>query len=334
MRETAAAGATRCAGPAGVECRSVWKGSLRTIRRLVETTRVRSAKSFPHRHLWCGFRFAGPPSPHVRGLFWRMGHARRSLSGHLGTGLPAIAAPALCQPKQLTALRQGATFGLSAACLHVLFRPVAVCLQPQPMPASAPRQEIEAALRTLEATGGAPLDELVGVLYDELKEMARRHLAREAVGHTLQPTALLHEAYLKLADSPQLGERERSYFFAAAARAMRQVLVEHARRRNAVKRGSGAAPVSLDASGLGVDEFAVELLDLDRALEDLAALKPRYAQVVECRYFGGMGTEETAAVLGVSARTVKNDWSIARAWLYARLNAGATTPDAAPPADT
>lgn len=190
------------------------------------------------------------------------------------------------------------------------------------MSPSALRQEITAALRTMDPAGGSPLDELVAVLYDELKDMARRQLAREAAGHTLQPTALLHEPYLKLADSPQLGDRERSYFFAAAGRAMRQVLIEHARRRNAAKRGGGAVPISLDGSGLEVDAFAVELLDLDRALEELAAVKPRYAQVVECRYFGGMSTEETAAVLGVSARTVKNDWSIARAWLYARLNAG------------
>jgi RNA polymerase sigma-70 factor, ECF subfamily len=185
---------------------------------------------------------------------------------------------------------------------------------------AARRREVTAALGTLDAAGGSSLDELVGVLYDELKEMARRQLAREAAGHTLQATALLHEAYLKLADSPEIGGRQRSYFFAAAARAMRQVLIEHARRRNAAKRGGGPVAVGLEGSGLEVEAFAAELLDLDRALEELSAIKPRYAQVVECRYFGGMTAEETAAVLGVSARTVKNDWSIARAWLYDRLN--------------
>lgn len=189
------------------------------------------------------------------------------------------------------------------------------------MHSAALRRDITATLRSLDSAEGQSLDRLVEVLYDELKAMARRQLAREVAGHTLQPTALVHEAYVKLAESPQLGGRQRSYFFAAAARAMRQVLVEHARRRNAAKRGGGAVPISLDSSGLHVDAFAVELLDLDRALEELAAIKPRYAHVVECRYFGGLSTEETAAVLGVSARTVKSDWAIARAWLFDRLKA-------------
>jgi RNA polymerase sigma factor (TIGR02999 family) len=182
------------------------------------------------------------------------------------------------------------------------------------------RNDVSAVLRTVDT----PLDTLVELLYDELREMARRQLAREAAGHTLQPTALLHEAYLKLGHSPQIALHERAYFFAAAARAMRQVLIDHARRRNSSKRGSGAMPVSLDASGPAVDAMAVELLDLDRALEELAAHKPRAAQVVECRYFGGLTTEETAVVLGVSARTVKSDWALARAWLYDRLG---TRPD-------
>lgn len=182
------------------------------------------------------------------------------------------------------------------------------------------REQTTAALRTVESSGGASLDALVSVLYDELKEMARRQLAREEIGHTLQPTALLHEAYLKLADAPHITERERAYFFAAAARAMRQVLIEHARRRKADKRGGGGIQMSLRPELLAVNAFAAELLDLDTALEELAEIKPRYAQVVECRYFGAMSTEETAAVLGVSARTVKSDWAMARAWLYQRLH--------------
>ncbi|HSJ12992.1 MAG TPA: ECF-type sigma factor [Longimicrobiales bacterium] len=179
---------------------------------------------------------------------------------------------------------------------------------------------VTTALRTVESSGGATLEQLVGLLYDELKEMARRQLAHEAAGHTLQPTALVHEAYLKLVDSTQFGARERAYFFAAAARAMRQVLIEHARRRAAAKRGGGQAPITLESEQAGVDAFAVELLDLDRALEELAALRPRHARVIECRYFGGMSVEETAAVLDVSARTVKADWAFARAWLHQRLN--------------
>jgi RNA polymerase sigma factor (TIGR02999 family) len=193
---------------------------------------------------------------------------------------------------------------------------------------SATRQEVTTALRTLESAGETSLAGLVSLLYDELKEMARRQLAREAVGHTLQPTALVHEAYLKLADSPGISQRERSYFFAAAARAMRQVLIEHARRRTAARRGGGALPVSLGNIGpagpgpgaAAVDAFAVELLDLERALEELADLRPRLERVVECRYFGGLSVAETAAALGVSVRTVKADWSLARAWLYQRLH--------------
>jgi RNA polymerase sigma factor (TIGR02999 family) len=125
---------------------------------------------------------------------------------------------------------------------------------------------------------------------------------------------------MKLVDSTQVGRRGRAYFFGAAARAMRQVLVEHARRRAAVKRGRGPSPVPLDAVALEVDAFAVELLDLDRAIDELAHQNSRQARVVECRYFAGMSVPETAAALDVSARTVKADWALARAWLYDRLH--------------
>jgi RNA polymerase sigma factor (TIGR02999 family) len=185
-------------------------------------------------------------------------------------------------------------------------------------PASTSR--LTAFVQTVEADGGASLESLVALVYDELKEMAHRQLAREAPGHTFQTTALVHEAYLKLVDGTQVGARGRAYFFAAAARAMRQVLIDHARRRSTSKRGSGAVPIDVDDVQLAVDEFAVELLDLDGALERLAALNPRQARVVECRYFGGLSVEETATALGVSARTVKSDWALARAWLYDALN--------------
>src|SRR5690606_27472828 len=136
---------------------------------------------------------------------------------------------------------------------------------------------------------------------------------------TLQTTALVHEAYFRLADDTKVTARGRAYFFAAAARAMRQVLVDHARRRNAAKRGGGVEPVSLDETRLAVDELAAELLDLDRELERLAALNERHARVVECRFFAGLSVEETAAALDVSPRTVKSDWALARAWLYETL---------------
>jgi RNA polymerase sigma-70 factor, ECF subfamily len=171
------------------------------------------------------------------------------------------------------------------------------------------------------ADGGA-LDQLVPLLYDELREMAHRHLAREWRDHTLQTTALVHEAYLKMVDDTKVTRRGRAYFFAAAARAMRQVIIDYARKRNADKRGGGARSLSLGEEQIAVDEFAAELLDLDRALEQLAALNPRHAQVVECRFFAEMSVEETAAALNVSSRTVKYDWALARAWLYNALGGG------------
>lgn len=163
------------------------------------------------------------------------------------------------------------------------------------------------------------LDQLVPLIYGELRAMAHRHLAGEHPHATLQTTALVHEAYLRLADHTQVTAHGRAYFFAAAAQAMRRVLVDRARRRNAQKRGSGQPPLSLDEHQLAVDSFAAELLDLDRALDALAARNPRQARVVECRFFGGMQIEETAGALGISPRTVRNDWMVARAWLYHTL---------------
>ena len=169
--------------------------------------------------------------------------------------------------------------------------------------------------------GGSPhsFDQLVPLIYDELHEMAHRQLAREYGDRTLHTTALVHEAYLKLVDDTRVTERGRAYFFAASARAMRQVLVDHARRRNAHKRGAGVRMVTLGDDEAAVDCFALEMLDLDRALHELAVLNPRHAQVVECRFFGGLSVEETAAALEISPRTVKYDWNLARAWLFARL---------------
>jgi RNA polymerase sigma-70 factor, ECF subfamily len=185
----------------------------------------------------------------------------------------------------------------------------------------------DAALResttTLLASGNltdpVTLDHLVPAIYEELHAMARRQLAGERPGHTLQTTALVHEAYLRLVDHARVTARGRAYFFGAAARAMRQVLVEHARRRGARKRIPGTGVPSLGAEG-SVDAFAADLLDLNRALDELACRHPRQARVVECRYFGGMSVEETADALEVSSRTVKYDWAMARAWLFRELS--------------
>jgi len=179
---------------------------------------------------------------------------------------------------------------------------------------------VSPAARPARADPGAlvPLDQLVPLIYDELRAMARRQLGREHERHTLQTTDLVHEAYLRLAGDDAVTQHGRAYFYAAAARAMRQVLVDAARRRNALKRRSGTAVVSLEESS-GVDAYGDELIALDTALGELEHRHPRHARTVECRFFGGMSVDDTAEALGVSPRTVKSDWALARAWLYDTL---------------
>ena len=178
-------------------------------------------------------------------------------------------------------------------------------------------------LRRSAAGDRAALDELLPLVYDELHALARRHIAREAEGHTLQPTALVNEAYLRLVDQRKAGWRSRSHFLGLAARAMRRILVDHARRRRAAKRGGGAHRISLDeAVELEPREWpapGVDLIALDAALEGLARLDERQGRIVELRFFGGLSVRETAGVLGISPATVKRDWSMARAWLYREL---------------
>jgi RNA polymerase sigma-70 factor, ECF subfamily len=175
-------------------------------------------------------------------------------------------------------------------------------------------------LGSIDAATSPHLDRLTPIVYDELRSMARRHLARERGQATIQPTELVHEAWLRLIDSDRVDARGRAYFFGAAARAMRHVLIEAARRRGAAKRGGGAVAVTLDEEHAAVDGYAHELLDLNRALTELERLNERHARVVECRYFGGLSVDETAAALDLSPRTVKSDWAMARAWLYAELH--------------
>jgi RNA polymerase sigma factor (TIGR02999 family) len=169
----------------------------------------------------------------------------------------------------------------------------------------------------------ATLDELMPLVLEELRRLARRQLALEHQIQTLQTTDLVHEAYLRLASHPEVVEHGRAYFYAAAGRAMRRVLVDAARKRGAIKRGAGVAPVTLDEGRVAADAYGAELLELDEALERLALRNPRHARTVECRFFGGMSVEDTAAALGVSPRTVKSDWALARAWLYDALRGDA-----------
>jgi RNA polymerase sigma factor (TIGR02999 family) len=183
-------------------------------------------------------------------------------------------------------------------------------------------ETITALLLAPGADGAAVVDELVPLVYDELRRMARRFLAGEAEAHTLQTTALVHEAYLKLVGSQELPARGRAYFFGAVARAMRQVLVEAARRRGRLRRGGGERPLALSLVDPAVEAASAEVLAVDAALGALVARYPRQAQVVECRFFGGLSVEETAAALEISPRTVKRDWSLAQAWLFRELRAG------------
>jgi RNA polymerase sigma-70 factor (ECF subfamily) len=168
------------------------------------------------------------------------------------------------------------------------------------------------------------LDELIPLVMHELRQLARRRLACEHQIHTLQTTDLVHEAYLRLTGHADILEHGRAYFYAAAARAMRNVLVDAARKRGAMKRGSGVAVLSLDEEYAAVDTFGAEMRELDEALERLALRHPRLAQTVECRFFGGMSVDDTATALGVSPRTVKSDWALARAWLYDALRGDRT----------
>ncbi len=161
--------------------------------------------------------------------------------------------------------------------------------------------------------------ELAPLVYGELHKLAAAYMRRERVGHTLQPTALVHEAYLRLVAQPGQTFQNKTHFFGIAAHLMRQILVDHARARLAAKRGGGAEEVAFDEELIQGPQRPSFLLELDQALARLAALSPRQAQVVEMRYFAGLSEGEIAAVFGISSRTVKRDWRIARAFLHAEL---------------
>ncbi len=163
------------------------------------------------------------------------------------------------------------------------------------------------------------LERLTPLIYDELRRIAHRYAQRERNGHTLQTTALVNEAYLRLAGAEKPDWQDRSHFFAVTAQVMRHILIDHARRRRFIKHGGAAQQISLDEACLMADERAAELIALDEALKDLARLDPRKTQVVELRYFGGLSLAETADALGISLMTVRRDWRAAKAWLFRRM---------------
>jgi RNA polymerase sigma factor (TIGR02999 family) len=167
------------------------------------------------------------------------------------------------------------------------------------------------------------LDRLLPHVYDELRMLARSYLRRERPGHTVQTGTLVHEAFVRLIEGQQVSWEGRAHFFGIAARLMRQILVDHARARDAVKRGAGEAAESIDtALSIAVQAMDVSVIALDRALDQLAAIDPAQARVVELRFFGGLTVEETAEVMGISTGTVKREWNMARAWLRRAMTAG------------
>ncbi len=164
------------------------------------------------------------------------------------------------------------------------------------------------------------LGELMPLVYDELHRMAKRYMSSQPSGHTLQTTALIHEAYLKLADQKEKRWQNRAHFFAVAAQAMRHILVDHARTRQSEKRGGAAQMISLEEAAIVSAERASEIVALDDALKSLSAADERKGRVVELRYFGGLSVEETAEVLKISPETVMRDWRFAKTWLLRELS--------------
>ena len=183
------------------------------------------------------------------------------------------------------------------------------------------RPDLTALLSELGRGNSNALNELLPLVYTELRRIAADQLRRERVGHTLQPTALVHEVYLRLIDQRHADWRNRAHFFGAAARVMRRILVDHARRRRASKRGDGLLTMSIDQAKEVIDPDGVSVLALDHALDRLATLDERLARVVELRAFGGLTIEEAAHVLEVSPSTAKRELRTAKAWLKRELGA-------------
>jgi RNA polymerase sigma factor (TIGR02999 family) len=173
----------------------------------------------------------------------------------------------------------------------------------------------------IQLTGGerAVLDELLALIYGELRSLAANYLRRERIDHTLQPTALVHEAYMRLIDQTQVNWQNRAHFFGVAAQMMRRILVDHARAHNAGKRGHEYQKLSLDENIDQAFERGAELIALDDALKLLAEVDEQKARIVELRYFGGLSVEETAEVLGVTPVTIKRHWRMTKAWLYGQM---------------
>jgi RNA polymerase sigma-70 factor, ECF subfamily len=190
----------------------------------------------------------------------------------------------------------------------------------KPLNEPAPH-EITKLLKDWSAGDSTALDRLIPMVYDELHRLAHQHMRHERAGHMLQTSALINEAYLRLADQSEVTFQNRVHFFGIAARLMRQILVDEARKRNSAKRGGGAIQVSLADATSVAQEQAANVVGLDKALKDLERIDARQSEIVELRFFGGLSIDETAEVLKVSPGTVMRDWTFARAWLRNEMNA-------------
>lgn len=189
-------------------------------------------------------------------------------------------------------------------------------------PPPAPAQEVTALLVDWSNGDRNALEELMPLVYGELRRLAGAHLRRERSDHTLQSTALVHEAFLRLVNQKDVHWRSRAHFYGIAARMIRRILVDHARAQNAGKRGFGAIKIELDEAMAVSQQPEVDLVGLDDALERLAAMDERQGRIVELRFFAGLSVEETAEVMHLSPATVKREWSSARAWLYREILKG------------
>ena len=185
---------------------------------------------------------------------------------------------------------------------------------------SPSQQEVTRLLGDWSGGDERALEKLIPLVQPELHRLAHHYMSRERAGHTLQTTALLDEAYLRLVDDSGRTWQNRTHFIATAAQLMRRIMVDHARERQSLKRGGGALKVTLDEAAFVTETRSEELLALDEALEKLAVQDPRKSQIVELRYFGGLTVEETAGFLDVSLRTVEREWNMAKAWLYRALS--------------
>ena len=180
--------------------------------------------------------------------------------------------------------------------------------------------EVTQLLRSWRQGDGEALDRLVPLVHAELRRVARSHIRREGPGHTLEATALVHEVYLRLVGLDRLTLNDRTHFFALAATLMRQILVDHARRKRADKRGGAVSMIGLDGVSPASQPSIVDVLALDQALDALSSRDPRQGRVVELRFFAGLSIDETAEAIGVSAATVEREWAMAKAWLHRRLS--------------